>query len=112
MNGFLLINFLSIQAGFQANARKMALESNLYLLLIGSSKPKSVYIIAGGLREILDEFEGIIEWFVRKRFPDILTNQSSVFFQPMRIQITNIKPFIETGKIYYFLGYHLLLVTL
>ena len=33
--------------------------------MIGPLKPESDYIIAGGLRTILDELEGIIEWFVR-----------------------------------------------
>ena len=40
-------------------------------------KPELVYIIAGGLRAILDEFEGIIEWFVRKRL-------KFQIFQPIR----------------------------
>ena len=52
----------------------MALKSKIYPILIGFSKPRSVYIIAGGLRAILDELEGIIEWFVRKRFLTIAEN--------------------------------------
>ena len=63
-----MINFLSTQDGFLADTVEMVLKSYSYLFMIGSLKPRLVYIIAGGLRTILDDFEGIIEWFVRKGF--------------------------------------------
>ena len=49
-------------------------------------KPELVYIIAGGLRAILDELEGIIEWFVRKRF---LYSDQSEFRIPLTNENTN-----------------------
>ena len=66
----------------------MALKSKIYPILIGFSKPRSVYIIAGGLRAILDELEGIIEWFVRKRFLTIADN-----YIPTYKLYINSKPF-------------------